>query len=389
MFSINEFDNEIKPEFSVGVSKYKNMMGVTCYMNSILHILQQIPSFMEYILQAKFRNTIIKKIGYKKIQNPELNTEDFLKNFVIFELFRLFKTSHENDDSIITPTTFKTLIGEKNDMWNEYNHQDSQEFFNFLISQLEEEVGMKTEFIPGFNTNLFDKLNSIDYNIDNILSTISTKKYYSKEYSPLINLFNGMTENNKKCMCCNSKSIGFEPFLTLGLSVPIKNKQDMERDIDIYECLNNLVLEEQLDINNKINCGLCGLKNRAYSKTLLWKTPQILVLHIKRFLVNSFGIPTQKINNNIIYPVKNLDLSKYFNQNSPYKNQSKYNLIGVNIHKSFGTGENINYGHYVSFVQNIINKKWYFYNDSNPLQVITNDGQLQNSDAYLLFYYRE
>ena len=43
-------------------------------------------------------------------------------------------------------------------MWNELNHQDSQEFFTFLISQLEEEVGMKSKFLPGLNYNDFVKI---------------------------------------------------------------------------------------------------------------------------------------------------------------------------------------------------------------------------------------
>jgi hypothetical protein len=37
-----------------------------------------------------------------------------------------------------------------------------------------------------------------------------------------------------------------------------------------------------------------------------------------------------------------LDLSKYFNPLSPYKEQSKYDLIGINIHKAFGHSGNTN-----------------------------------------------
>ena len=126
-------DDTVDETVKLGVSKFKNMMGVTCYMNSILHILQQTPTFIEYISQAKFRDSIMKKINKKLLDDPELDEEQLLKEYVIFELFRLFKTSLENDDSSITPTSFKAVIGKKNDMWNEFNHQDSRifKFFNF------------------------------------------------------------------------------------------------------------------------------------------------------------------------------------------------------------------------------------------------------------------
>ncbi len=385
-----EETNEESVKF--GISKFKNIMGITCYMNSILHILQQIPTFMEYICQAKFRDTLMQKINHRmenwKQDSQVPEKETILKEYVIFELFRLFKTSLENDDSSITPTTFKALIGKKNDMWNEYNHQDSQEFFNFLISQIEEEVGMKCRFIPGLNYQDDSNILSFNDSIHNIIASNSWTQFQSREYSPLKNLFDGLTETNRKCMCCGSKTIRFEPFLTLPLSVPIKNSSDMSKSFNIYECLDHMISEEQLDSDNKMNCELCGLKNRGHGKSLLWKTPKILVLHIKRFLVNSFGVPSQKITNNISYPIQDLDLAKYFDNASPFKSSSKYDLVGINLHQAFGYGGNINSGHYTSIVKNIMNNNWYLYNDSNPVKTAYTKENLQNSNAYMLFYYR-
>jgi ubiquitin C-terminal hydrolase len=387
-------DTEDEKEIKYGVSKYKNIMGITCYMNSILHIIQQIPTFIEYITQAKFKDSIITKIN-KKLESRKfidqeseyLAKEELLKQYVIFELFRLFKISLENDDSSITPTTFKNLIGIKNDMWNELNHQDSQEFFTFLICQLEEEVGMKSMFLPGLNIDNFIKIN-IHESIKNIIATDSRNRFLAREYSPLKNLFDGLNESNNRCMCCNNKSVRYEPFVTLPLSVPIKNSQDMIKTFSIYDCLDHLIKEEQLDDDNKMKCEMCGLNNRAHSQSLLWKTPKILVLHIKRFLVNSYGITSQKITNYVEYPIENLDIEKYFNPTSPFKKSSKYDLIGINIHQAFGYGGNINSGHYTSIVKNIMNNHWYLYNDANKLKQALTKEHLQDKNAYLLFYYR-
>jgi ubiquitin C-terminal hydrolase len=387
-------DTEDEKEIKYGVSKYKNIMGITCYMNSILHILQQIPIFTEYITQAKFKDSVIYKIEkqmeskqFDNLESEYYAKEELLKKNVIFELFRLFKISLENDDSAITPTTFKNLIGTKNDMWNELNHQDSQEFFTFLISQLEEEVGMKSVFLPGLNYKDFININ-IHESLKNIIATNSCNRFQSREYSPLKNLFDGLCESNRKCMCCNNKSVLYEPFVTLALSVPIKDSKDMIKTFNIYDCLDHMTKEEQLDDDNKMNCEMCGLQNRAHSQSLLWKTPKVLVLHIKRFLVNSYGITSQKITNSVEYPITNLDLEKYFDPTSPYKSSSKYDLIGINIHQAFGYGRNINSGHYTSIVKNIMNNNWYLYNDANKLKQIFTNEHLQDQNAYMLFYYR-
>jgi ubiquitin C-terminal hydrolase len=134
-----------------GFSRFRNSNGIICYINSILHILQNTPLFIHYISQFKFKDVLLQKVEQQSSKHPDKNKEEIVREFVIFELFRLFKVSLETDDKSITPSSFKTIIGKKNDMWNEMNHQDSQEFFNFLISQLEEEVGEKVTFVPGAN----------------------------------------------------------------------------------------------------------------------------------------------------------------------------------------------------------------------------------------------
>ena len=364
----NEFENLTKNEYNIqedstilGVSKFNNINGITCYINSILHILQQVPNFIKYIYECEFEENLNLKIQ---------KTGNKLKSFVIYELYRILKTSIDNENSTITPTSFKKIIGVKNDMWNEINHQDSQEFFCFLISQLKEEVGEKVNFIPGSSINEYK---SVFDSIDNIIASNSLNLYQSYEYSQLTEMFDGLFKNICSCSCCKSTNIKFEPFLTLAVDI----------NDNIYECLDNLCNEQQLDTNNKLTCGFCGLSNRAFKKTLLWKTPKILVIHIKRF-----GFDNLKITTNVNYPIKDLDLSNYIDPKSPFRYKCKYDLIGVNLHLSIGNSENINAGHYISFVKNINNHNWYIYNDSAEPVLITEADEIQNNDAYLLFYYR-
>ena len=210
-------------------------------------------------------------------------------------------------------------------------------------------------------------------------------KYFSNGYSPLINMFNGLTKTIKTCICCNSKNIIYEPFITLQISIPIQD--NTEQEYNIYECLNNITTNEQLDNDNKVECDFCGLFNKSYTKSLLWKTPEILVIHIKRFIVNSYGKTIRKLNNKINYPIYNLDLLNYFDDKSPYKNDSKYDLFGVNIH--YSSNNSIDSGHYVSKIKNIMNNKWCIYNDSSSIIEINDEDEINDENAYLLFYCRQ
>jgi ubiquitin C-terminal hydrolase len=94
------------------------------------------------------------------------------------------------------------------------------------------------------------------------------------------------------------------------------------------------------------------------------------------------------LTNNIKYPINNLDISKYICDESPYKNKAKYNLLGVNIHQEFGYS-GTNSGHYTSLLKNRFDNNWYLFNDGNKPIQITKIDDLQNNNAYLLFYYRE
>ena len=115
------------------VSKYQNIHGVTCYMNSILHILQQIEPFIKYLNSELYLDI--------------LNSKDSNKKWLIIELSELIKLSINNNDSKITPNRFRKCIGLYDDRWLDNIQQDSSDFLGFLLSRLEEEVGINSNKI--------------------------------------------------------------------------------------------------------------------------------------------------------------------------------------------------------------------------------------------------
>ena len=356
-------------DIEVGVSRYSSIMGITCYMNVILHILQQLPIFSHYISEAGFRNVLARKFIKEKI--PDTLT---------YELYRTFRQSLEFPNKQIIPTKLKTIVGKYNDMWNEHKQQDAQEFFNFVIGKIEDEVCCKSKFIPG---NDFVSV-SQDSNVHDLLKMVSSQHQWEqhqlRQFSPMKKIFDGMLLTTKTCSVCGTSSNKFEPFTTLSLSIDAKSN-------NIDDCLAKMVEEEQMEECNKYLCDFCGVKNRSFTKTQIWKPPKILVIHLKRFSINDYGIPTGKITRKIEYPITNFSIEKFVDSSSPSIKSSSYDLTSVVLHQGFG-GDGINFGHYTALVKSISNHKWQLFNDDKPVEEQRFEEDIIHQNAYMLFYYR-
>jgi ubiquitin C-terminal hydrolase len=374
---IEKKEIESKNKLVVSYRRFANL-GNTCYMGSILHILQQIPIFADYFYTGSFRKLFKNK-----------NIEDNLQNYISYHLYRLFTFSLSEDDRLgdenvnIRAESFRECIGSKDDIWLENNHQDSQELLNFLIYKMEEEIGIKMNLLPG-KIMLDDKINNINKEYLSMLAGITFKTYSVREFSPLKNMFDGMLLTKTKCeYCSNIKNI-FDPINMLQLSIPINNfREDLMKEYSLDDCLDFFLKQEQLDDRCAINCEFCSFKSRAYKNYLIWKTPKILIIHLKRFE----KIKNMKLTNKISYPLYDLDLSKYMDPNSPHINTCKYNLRGINLHDDFNM-KRINFGHYTSMVKNRLDNKWLFFNDGRKPELINKESSLQQKDAYMLFYER-
>ena len=80
----------------LGICKYNNNTGVTCYLNSIISILQQTPYFADYIISNNYL-----------INDTQ---PDKMINSIIFQLFKIFKISMSNDNKNLTINTFREKL---------------------------------------------------------------------------------------------------------------------------------------------------------------------------------------------------------------------------------------------------------------------------------------
>ncbi|KAF6830187.1 ubiquitin carboxyl-terminal hydrolase, partial [Colletotrichum plurivorum] len=151
-----------------------------------------------------------------------------------------------------------------------------------------------------------------------------------------------------------------------------------KQGITLEECLDEFEKAEVLSEQDMWYCPRCKEHRRASKKFDLWKTPDILVVHLKRF--SNAGWRRDKLDVLVDFPIEGLDLHKRVLCQETGKEEI-YDLIAVDDH--FG---GLGGGHYTAYGRNFVDGQWYNYNDTSVSK--TSPESVVTRAAYLLFYRR-
>jgi ubiquitin carboxyl-terminal hydrolase 4/11/15 len=124
--------------------------------------------------------------------------------------------------------------------------------------------------------------------------------------------------------------------------------------ISLDDCLDEFGNQEILSENDAWYCPRCKEHRRASKTFELWKIPDILVIHLKRFSANR-GF-RDKIDVLVDFPTDSLDLTNRVALKEPGK-EMIYDLFAVDNHYG-GLGG----GHYTAIAKNFFDGQWYEYN---------------------------
>ena len=117
-----------------------------------------------------------------------------------------------------------------------------------------------------------------------------------------------------ECQKCGHASYAFDNYMDLSVSIPRKAIR-MTGYISLEECLNNFILPEKME-ECGYKCSKCKATDRHYKDMTIFRFPQVLVIHIKRFY-NSY-MRREKINSTVSIP-EELDMAPFapFLKNKP------------------------------------------------------------------------
>jgi len=149
--------------------------------------------------------------------------------------------------------------------------------------------------------------------------------------------------------------------------------------LSIHACLKKFCETERLDDMNMVYCSQCKQHHNSLKTTSIWKLPDQLIIHLKRFSYG--GDFADKVKTPVAFPLVGLDLSPYM-VDQEQKDDCIYDLYGVSNHSGFLAG-----GHYTAYVRSLTDGRWWEMDDSD-VTPIKDLNLIVSKRAYLLFYRR-
>ena len=294
-------------------------IGNTCYMNSVMQCLNSVTTLVGYF----------KDNGYHK----DISTKSKHGGSFAREVGAAFKLMNKGS-SPVSLHNLKAAVGKLHHPFGGSAQQDSHEFLLLMLDWLHGDLGGGTISPP-----------------------VSNNPRYSKPDS----LFQGINQYSIMCSACHYESISLEPFTITSLSIPSSGKCTLQG------LLKTAYETSYIDYK----CPQCSTQGLCTQRSEIRKLPSMLILHLKRFDNSS-----RKIENEIEFPLVNLNISDYVKQNE--NKDASFNLCGVTNH--YGT---LAAGHYTSLCRSLDQNIWYKCDDQNVTK--TRMSGISNA-AYMLFY---
>ncbi|KAJ3102989.1 ubiquitin-specific protease doa4, partial [Phlyctochytrium planicorne] len=322
-------------------------LGNTCYMNSTLQCLALTMPLSSFFVNGYW-------MKYVNRTNPRGKG-----GRIAWEFAKLMKEMWEGggEDGVVVPKEFKKSIGEMSAQFQGSGQQDSSEFLTCVLDAIHEDLNVAPE------ANL-PKL-AVEDETDEFLPEDALQKkvwgaYIQKDYSIVVDLFQGQLKSTLQCMSCHKTSMTFHPFMYL--SVPVPNSAT---PIDITACIQSFIQSEHMQGENAWRCPRCKTRRNAMKFTSVSRFPSILIIHLKRFEhAGALGGNGGKVETDVRFPIMGLDLG-FCGSGTVAKayggivkeEKNVYNLYGVLNHS--GT---LSSGHYTAKMRH--GGKWYMFDDA-------------------------
>ena len=281
------------------------------------------------------------------------NSPKDLINFLIINLHEeLNKTKEINNNN------------NNNDMNNQLDERDQKRMLEYFGNNIfmKENKSIISDIFFGIRETIIkcDKCQNSNYNY---------QIYYFLDFS-LESIFKFINENNSQRLLQNQiyNNIGFSINQNF-INIQNNNNNNI---INIYNCFEYAQRINKPNFNNNIYCNTCKIKCPFFYQINLSILPKILIIFINR---------NEKIKTNIKFVFyEYLNLVNYIS----FKNTGfNYKLLGI----VSSMKDNETEKHFIAYCRNIIDSKWYKYNDIIVSQVNNfKEEVIENSTPYILFY---
>lgn len=183
--------------------------GNTCFMNSMLQCLSNLKPLRDFFIDGSFEKSLNE-------DNP-LGT----KGELAAAFASLLKLMWGNSASIISPRSFKAILGRHAPQFSGYSQHDSQELCYYVLDKLHEDVNSvrRKPYVENFEAN---------GEPDAEIIAEVRKRHRLRNHSRIGDMFEGFYKSTVVCPACERVSVTFDPYMSVSLPL---GAQDNKRNV--------------------------------------------------------------------------------------------------------------------------------------------------------------
>jgi len=263
-------------------------LGNTCYMNSILQCLLNIPNFFQDLNNESNVNLVKHDSLYNSLCN-----------------LGVLKYSYETvENQRFALKRVKNAISSAASRFSGYAQHDAHEFLCQCLDQLKDDLSVPLKAFYDENNIVKAATDSEEQNENNISVLISNSEEPNANKCPIRENYESVINHSIICEQCGENVDKSEACHDFSLVIPEQDENSNPCELSIVDLFDFYFMEEVIDYT----CDKCKSTGSLLSHQFK-KLPRVLIVHVKRY-----DVYDTKRNDRINLPQK-IDMSKHTSKN--------------------------------------------------------------------------